>query len=60
MSKTSQLIRRNSAQYNKAICEKPTMNIIFSSEKQTFSPKTGAKTRTPALTSSFQHSAGSS
>ena len=33
MIKNSQLIRRNSAQHNKAIYEKPTMNIIFSSEK---------------------------
>ena len=45
----------------KAICDKPTANIILNGEKLTesISPKVKNKTRVPTLTTTIQHSFGS-
>ena len=43
----------------KAICDKPTANIVLKGEKQAISSKFRNKTRVPTLTTIIQHSFGS-
>ena len=43
----------------KAICDKPTANIVRNGETETISTKIRNKTRLPTLTTIIQHSSGS-